>query len=643
LSTNSEDQNTHVLLSLWFDCREWTKLGRERHTRLAELLENYKDLTFFVTDYDLGFTQVELLRLIHGELQDGIIKGMTGKEMDLHVKACFLKVQLACFDQLCLLVYEPFTNTPAYGSLFLLIGDPDSWVTPYSFEYGRAISSGSYGAVVSCVKKSTGVVYAMKIQPKSTLLRLYRRDKRRVMTEMHAYAICDHPYVTKLCYAMQSESLTMLVMPISKCGDLGRSLLFTECGHFSPERVQFYCAEIVSALFYLHNFGLIYRDLKLGNVLLNADGHITLADFGTLADLNGILNDQFLGAADTSTCCRDVAHLKTRRKSASKSANNSFHKHYPSDQTTGTGMNSPLDGAELSENKKMRSKSVVGTVEYMAPEIICMFGNQQVSHNLDGYTAAVDYWSLGVIIYHMSTGSVPFRRVHAAQLTAQLPSLLAQRTDTYENIFHRLFGEVDYSHRNLSATAADLIRGLLVFVPEQRLGTNSLHQVVAACDCHVRTHGFFAGVNWADIETKSVKPPFVPVHEAVGGSIQDNDRGEFPCLTGLFEHMNKKEWIDVELYHAYTPPARTVFSDMMGTMRDNVMNSIRSRANGQTDSKSRIETDEGGAISSYAKIKEARRSVEVEDQDQGHFFGWNYVSNDLLEVSTSETHVDSPT
>ena len=139
--------------------------------------------------------------------------------------------------------------------------------------------------VFHCRKKSTGIHYAAKIQTKVGLLRRFKKKLSNVVLEMKACAQCHHPYLTSLAYACQSSTLTALFMPLCNYGDLNRALALAENNRLSFERTQFYSAQIASGLMYLHDHHIIYRDLKPGNVLLNGNGNISLADFGSLAGI----------------------------------------------------------------------------------------------------------------------------------------------------------------------------------------------------------------------------------------------------------------------------------------------------------------------------------------------------------------------
>ena len=87
-----------------------------------------------------------------------------------------------------------------------------------------------------------------------------------------------HPFVVKLHYAFQSNECLYFVTDFLNGGEL----FFHLCNEirFSEDRARFYAAEIVLALAHLHENGIIYRDLKPENVLLDFEGHLKLTDFG---------------------------------------------------------------------------------------------------------------------------------------------------------------------------------------------------------------------------------------------------------------------------------------------------------------------------------------------------------------------------
>lgn len=132
----------------------------------------------------------------------------------------------------------------------------------------------------------TGKYYAMKVLKKDEIVR--RRQVSRTKIERTILEKANFPFITRLYYAYQTPYRLYMVMDYMQCGDL-----FTHLSHFglfSEERTRLYVAEIVLALDHLHSMGIIYvcfdfafheqRDLKPENVLLGADGHIKLADFG---------------------------------------------------------------------------------------------------------------------------------------------------------------------------------------------------------------------------------------------------------------------------------------------------------------------------------------------------------------------------
>lgn len=133
---------------------------------------------------------------------------------------------------------------------------------------------------VVLVQKRTGEgkggLFAMKILRKSHLLQ--RGQIERTRTERKVLAKVNHPFIMKLHFAFQSQEKLFLVLDYCAGGELFFHL--SRHRRFPEKWTRFYAAELLLALGHLHSHGIIYRDIKPENVLLDSDGHLKLGDFG---------------------------------------------------------------------------------------------------------------------------------------------------------------------------------------------------------------------------------------------------------------------------------------------------------------------------------------------------------------------------
>jgi len=152
-----------------------------------------------------------------------------------------------------------------------------SLISLNDFDFIRVIGRGSYAKVLMVRLKSTERVYAMKVIKKELVND--DEDIDWVQTEKHVFEIAsNHPFLVGLHSCFQTRSRLFFVIEFVNGGDL---MFHMQRKRRLPEDdARFYSAEISCALNYLHEKGIIYRDLKLDNVLLDGDGHVKLTDYG---------------------------------------------------------------------------------------------------------------------------------------------------------------------------------------------------------------------------------------------------------------------------------------------------------------------------------------------------------------------------
>lgn len=305
-------------------------------------------------------------------------------------------------------------------------------MTKNDFELLKTVGKGSFGKVFQVRYKGDGKIYAMKILDKQIVME--RNQYEHTLAERRIMGECEHPFLVCLRFAFQSQTKLYLISDFFNGGEL---FFYLSNGRFSENRARFYAAEIALGLHYLHSQGIVYRDLKPENLLLDADGHIKITDFG-------------LSKGDVS-------------------------------------------GNEL--------HSLCGTPEYLAPEIIMK----------KSYGKAVDWWSLGTLIYEMISGLPPFYDRNKRVM--------------YNKILSSPLSKCSY----MSPEAFDICSRFLDRNPETRLGSASFEDI-----CQ---HPWFSDIDWEKLYKKQVIPPFKPNVKSAE-DVENVDReflAEMPAVTPTFE------------------------------------------------------------------------------------------------------------
>eukprot|EP01083_Nonionella_stella_P029591 81418_1 len=149
-------------------------------------------------------------------------------------------------------------------------------VSVKDFRVVRYIGEGAFGTVDAVEKEDSGMVYAQKKINKKQMVA--QKSVDAVLDERNFLAQMDSRFVTNLSYAFQDKDFVYLLLDYQTGGDLKYHL--SRVGQFPLEQSVFYAAQILLGLDHLHSLDILYRDMKLENVLMDGEGNLRLSDLG---------------------------------------------------------------------------------------------------------------------------------------------------------------------------------------------------------------------------------------------------------------------------------------------------------------------------------------------------------------------------
>uniref|UniRef100_A0A7N9AUW2 protein kinase C n=1 Tax=Mastacembelus armatus TaxID=205130 RepID=A0A7N9AUW2_9TELE len=217
----------------------------------------------------------------------------TGETFCIYVRRLIAAIQTLLSDRAAFL--EPFSLVKT--NVVHLLSQLKQKKGPLSLQDFRIIAvlgRGHFGKVLLSEYKKTGTMYAIKALKKGDIIA--RDEVESLMCEKRIFEIVNmshHPFLVNLFACFQTPEHVCFVMEYTAGGDL---MMHIHTDVFAEPRAVFYAACVVLGLQFLHEHKIVYRDLKLDNLLLDTDGYVKIADFG--------LCKEGMGYGDrTSTFC----------------------------------------------------------------------------------------------------------------------------------------------------------------------------------------------------------------------------------------------------------------------------------------------------------------------------------------------------
>lgn len=372
------------------------------------------------------------------------------------------------------------------------------------YQLVRTIGLGSLARVHLAQHRHSQKYYALKVLKKSHLIDYKQVD--HVKNELQLIQkVQPHPFIPQVYGITQDQGRLFLLLEFIEGGDLFSLIVQHTTGQgpavssFAPNcngapppgaparpkatykipinHTKFYAAELLLAIEYLHSMKIVHRDINPENIAIAADGHIKLLDFGLAKQLSNDNND-----------------------------NNNNNINTPSSSTATT-------------------KTFCGKSDYLAPEII-------LGHP---YGPSVDYWALGVVIFEMLFGYPPFYSTasNSTQAAAQSAKQIYEKIVGLKYKFPSYLDDLETRNIIESLLVRDVTKrgGEAVNANGESAvnhmdagGDNNKLRYGANFAQNLKNHPWFANINWEDLVSKKVEPPFIPFLSSGNGDAKYFDK-----------------------------------------------------------------------------------------------------------------------
>lgn len=405
-------------------------------------------------------------------------------------------------------------------------------ISTADFESLAVIGRGAFGEVRLVRKKTRDSINIFALKSMKKEMMIVKNQVQHVRAEREALAAADgdNRWLTALHYSFVDETHLYMVMEFLPGGDL-MSLLIKE-DTFSEPVTRFFMAEAAHAISSVHALGFIHRDIKPDNMLIDARGHLKLTDLGLCKKVGEVspmddpefvlkaLREEGLVGPDEGMDTSDGQGLSTGSAGGMHRGTNDTMA-MSIDDSTGIGFGGPRQPPNLTAKARREvgimkqhvfvffvasvthassfsffvlvqmAYSTVGTPDYIAPEVLAA-QNGQSGYS---YTTAVDWWSLGVIMFECLVGYTPFyaedpvttcRKILRWRQCLELPS---------------------ETKASLSPECIDFLSSLLAG-PESRIGSSKTGTEFENGFKQVVQHNWFKGFDWEGLPDR--EGPLLP-------------------------------------------------------------------------------------------------------------------------------------